>query len=366
MADDKVKRVLLTGASGYVGQHLIASLSTGACVDLPEMELFCCYNALPTFEQDMRESFGEAMGEMRPSSDSKTTIRIKVVPGIDFADPGYISRIKDCCGVESFDCIIHLAALSSPTHCEKHPGDAWMINCPLGLMSFRAPIIYLSTDQVYEGSKSFYTERDDTRPVNVYGRTKLAFERALLRDGGDSSPLLSDVEAREDTERIPRAIEHTAAPNSVCLRSSLILGPPSPLKNGCRKGFDTFLQFIRSRLESATPTVYYTDEFRSVVAINDVVRALLHFTSIALQSKEKRGTQVYNLGGTTRASRYDIALAVASQLKLDPASANGAARSGTTGGVASPPDISMDVQKLQAELGSQKIDGLKEIIENTF
>ncbi|EJK49954.1 hypothetical protein THAOC_31118 [Thalassiosira oceanica] len=359
----EVKRVLLTGASGYVGQHLIESLSTGtgAGEDLPRMELYCCYNDLSTFEQDMREAFGE---EMSLSSDSKPKIRIQVVSGINFADPGYISRITNCCG-DRFDCIVHLAALSSPTHCENHPDDAWKINCPVDLLSFKAPIIYLSTDQVYEGLKSFYSESDRTVPVNVYGRTKLAFERVLLRDGGDSSPLLSVDEAREDTERIPRAIEHTAAPNSVCLRSSLILGPPVPLRNGCRKGFDTFIQFISSRLESAAPTVYYTNEYRSVVHIKDVVRAILHFLSIALSNNEQKGSQVYNLGGTTRASRYDIALAVASQLKLDPASANGAERSVTTGGVASPPDISMDVHKLEAELG-MAIYGLKQIIENSF
>ena len=337
MVEGGVKRILLTGASGYVGQHLIKSLSAGINAgDLPGMDLFCCYNSLPTFENDMKELFGE---EMSPSS-SASKAKIQVVSGIDFTANDYIARIKNCCGVKGFDCIVHLAALSSPTHCEEHPQDADKINCPVGLLSFKAPIIYLSTDQVYEGIKSFYSERDPTIPVNVYGRTKLAFEGVILRD---------------------------AAPNSVCLRSSLILGPPVPLRNGCRKGFDTFLQFIHSRLESATPTVYYTNEYRSVVHIKDVVNAIRHFVSIALDENEKRGSQVYNLGGTTRASRYDIALVVASQLKLDPASANGAERSVTTGAVASPPDISMNVEKLQAELGTAKqIDGLKQIIENAF
>ena len=62
-------------------------------------------------------------------------------------------------------------------------------------------------DQVYDGLAAPYTETSAAAPVNVYGQSKLSFERAL-------------------TAALPS--------RSVCLRSSLILGPPTPGR--CRKG----------------------------------------------------------------------------------------------------------------------------------
>jgi len=41
--------------------------------------------------------------------------------------------------------------------------------------------IHISTDQVFDGKKKgFYYEDDETNPVNIYGKTKLAGEKAIL------------------------------------------------------------------------------------------------------------------------------------------------------------------------------------------
>ena len=227
----------------------------------------------------------------------------------------------------------------------------------------------MSTDQVYEGTKQFYQEdKDETVPVNVYGRTKLAFERVLLRKSIDETePLLSAKELGGDSSSMPDiSIDNLAAPNSVILRSSLILGPDTPLKNGCRKGFPSFLQFIEDRLQSSTSTDYFVNEFRSVVYIDDVVKSIKHFLERALFSSEKKQANVFNLGGSTRVSRYDIALEVAKHLELNASSANAIDRPATGGGVPSPPDISMNVDKLSKELDVPKMNGLKEIVKCTF
>eukprot|EP00970_Alexandrium_tamarense_P002779 scaffold389_cov211-Alexandrium_tamarense.AAC.16 len=51
----------------------------------------------------------------------------------------------------------------------------------MGLLELNAPIVYRSTDQVYEVTQKYYDEDgDETLPVNVYGRTMMAFERVLL------------------------------------------------------------------------------------------------------------------------------------------------------------------------------------------
>lgn len=373
------KKILITGSSGFVGQHLIASIATGG-VDIDtnschvgnhdnghQYELFCAYNSLPTFKDDLSELLDQST--LHPSIAGITPI-----PNIDFSKPDYIDTIQQACGKE-IDAIIHLAALSSPGYCESNASEAWRVNCPVDLLTLNAPIIYMSTDQVYEGTKQFYEEdKDETVPVNVYGRTKLAFERVLLneRRSSENRLLLSAKELGDNptvaTPNCDKAV--AAATKSVALRSSLVLGPPTPLKNGCRKGFPSFLQFIENRLQSSTPTDYYVNEFRSVVHVDDVVKAIKHFVHQAVSDGDlpnnNEQLRVYNLGGSTRASRYDMVLEVANQLKLDAASANAIDRPATGGGVPSPPDISMNVDKLTKELGVTKMNGLQEIVASTF
>jgi len=399
MTKSTPKNVLITGSSGYVGQHLIASLvlegliikaTGGGDDDDQQYELFCAYNSLPTFENDLNQLVKQ--NTLHPSIH-----KITLIPNIDFSNPNYIQIIQNASGEnkKKIDAIIHLAALSSPGYCEQNSSIAWKVNCPTDLLTFHAPIIYMSTDQVYEGTKQFYQEdADETVPVNVYGRTKLAFERVLLRTDttaeGIELPLLTEKElggtTMPDTIQLDTSssIAGTAVSNSIILRSSLILGPPTPFQNGCRKGaFPSFLQFIESRLLSSTPANYFINEFRSVVHVEDVIRSIRHFVCQALldsgddvdvdgdgdgdSAPVKKKTSVFNLGGSTRASRYDVALEVAHRLKCDASSANGVDRPPTVpGGVRSPPDISMNVDKLTEELGVVKMDGLKEIVLTTF
>eukprot|EP00573_Skeletonema_grethae_P009269 CAMPEP_0201703474 /NCGR_PEP_ID=MMETSP0578-20130828/39858_1 /ASSEMBLY_ACC=CAM_ASM_000663 /TAXON_ID=267565 /ORGANISM="Skeletonema grethea, Strain CCMP 1804" /LENGTH=443 /DNA_ID=CAMNT_0048191265 /DNA_START=38 /DNA_END=1369 /DNA_ORIENTATION=- len=360
------RKILITGSSGYVGQHLLASIALqgiGSETDTDSeggtYEIYLAYNALPTFEADLDNLLQH--NKLHPS-----IAKVQPISNIDFSSSDYIEKIQSAVGATTLDAIIHLAALSSPGYCENNVGDAWKVNCPVELLSFSAPIIYLSTDQVYEGTKSYYQEdADETVPVNVYGRTKLAFERVLL----GSATLLSAKELGGNScEYIPDTTSPPPPnPNSTILRSSLILGGPTPLKNGCRKGFPSFLQFIESRLISSTPTDYFINEFRSVVHITDVLRAIKHFLNKALASEDDSRGKVgtYNLGGSTRVSRYDIALKLASHLKLDYSSANGVDRP-AVGGVPSPPDISMNVSKIANEMRMSNMDGLNEMIEQTF
>lgn len=70
-----------------------------------------------------------------------------------------------------------------------------------GSSGLEALLIHLSTDQVYDGSRSLWTESDTTEPVNAYGQSKVAAETTIR-------------------EQWPRHI---------ILRSSIIYGPQSPM-----------------------------------------------------------------------------------------------------------------------------------------
>jgi dTDP-4-dehydrorhamnose reductase len=102
-----------------------------------------------------------------------------------------------------------------------------------------------------------------------------------------------------------------------------------------------------------------------MVHVKDVVEAILHFTKQALAGTD-RGVRVCNLGGSERVNRYELAVKIANKLQLDGSCVKGVDRPMDGGGVPSPPDISMNVDKLTKELGVEKLDGLNEIIMSTF
>ena len=84
------------------------------------------------------------------------------------------------------DLVINLAAYTAVDRAESEPDTAWAVNCA-GAAHIAAicgedgtPLVHLSTDYVFNGRKSgAYNELDPVDPLNVYGRSKEAGERAV-------------------------------------------------------------------------------------------------------------------------------------------------------------------------------------------
>ena len=114
---------------------------------------------------------------------------LKEFPSISFCPPvqrGDITKIDEV--KEAFDefapqMVIHAAAYTDVDGCEKDPDKAYKVNT-LGTQNVclasqepNIPIIYISTDFVFDGNKdSPYLEFDQPRPISIYGRSKLAGE----------------------------------------------------------------------------------------------------------------------------------------------------------------------------------------------
>ncbi|HSY28906.1 MAG TPA: dTDP-4-dehydrorhamnose reductase [Burkholderiaceae bacterium] len=88
------------------------------------------------------------------------------------------------------DLIVNPAAYTAVDLAEREPDVAMRINGDApGVMaeeakSLGAAMIHYSTDYVFDGSKQgAYTEGDSPNPVNVYGSSKLAGERAVQAAG---------------------------------------------------------------------------------------------------------------------------------------------------------------------------------------
>jgi len=82
------------------------------------------------------------------------------------------------------DVVIHCAGYTNVDGCENNEDYAYKVNVQgtknvcLACEKLAIPIVYFSTDYVFDGKKGEpYIESDTPRPLNIYGKTKLAGER---------------------------------------------------------------------------------------------------------------------------------------------------------------------------------------------
>jgi dTDP-4-dehydrorhamnose reductase len=78
--------------------------------------------------------------------------------------------------------VLHAAAWTDVDGAEDDPGRAELVNVEgtRKIVSFGSPVVYFSTDYVFDGLKREpYVESDEPKPLSVYGRTKLEGEREV-------------------------------------------------------------------------------------------------------------------------------------------------------------------------------------------
>jgi len=103
---------------------------------------------------------------------------------LDLSSENSISHYFD--NNDKFDIIINCAAYTAVDKAEEEQELANQIN-HLAVKQLaeiskeqKAELIHISTDYVFDGeSDKAYLETDETNPINVYGKTKLAGEKAL-------------------------------------------------------------------------------------------------------------------------------------------------------------------------------------------
>ena len=79
------------------------------------------------------------------------------------------------------DMLVHLAAYRNPDFCEKNPKEARRLNVAPTRVLCEAlppevPLLYVSTDYVFDGRSPPYDENAEPFPINLYGRSKLESE----------------------------------------------------------------------------------------------------------------------------------------------------------------------------------------------
>jgi dTDP-4-dehydrorhamnose reductase len=106
---------------------------------------------------------------------------------LDFSDPAQLSaRVREA----RPDVILNAAAYTAVDRAESEPDAARQVNAIApGILGEEAKrggalLIHFSTDYVFDGAKAAaYVESDTTRPLGVYGQTKLDGEKAVAASG---------------------------------------------------------------------------------------------------------------------------------------------------------------------------------------
>jgi dTDP-4-dehydrorhamnose reductase len=109
---------------------------------------------------------------------------------LDVTNPGRVERVI---GRERPGAVINCAAWTDVDAAETSEKEAEIVNgegasfIAGAAAQVGAKVLYVSTDYVFDGKKGGpYTESDEPAPLNAYGRTKLAGERATALATGHS------------------------------------------------------------------------------------------------------------------------------------------------------------------------------------
>ena len=215
--------------------------------------------------------------------------------------------------------IIHCAALSRTKDCEQDPPSARRINVEvtahLAQLSQDIPFLFLSSGEVFDGKTGWYVETDEPNPINVYGRTKLEAEQAVLQN-----------------------------PRHTVVRIVLTAGTS---QNGDR----SFVEEMCRTAKAGKDMTLYADEFRCPLPAGVIARVIWELV-------DRKQPGLYHLGGSERLSRWEIGETLLPWYpELNGRMIRGSARNHV--GSSRPADLSLRCDKIQSLLPF-RIPGFRE------
>jgi dTDP-4-dehydrorhamnose reductase len=247
-------KVLVTGANGLLGQHLIRQLveegkftihATGKGVSrLP----YGASNGVTYYNLDLTD-FKKAQALVE-----------KISPHI----------------------LIHAAALSQPNECATNKTACWKTNVGAtralvkGAQKSKSYFIYISTDFVFDGEEGPYDEHAIPNPVNDYGESKLLAEEIVEMSG-----------------------LHWAI-----IRTVLVYGDKVP------GGRNNFVLWVKEKLEAGEAINVVNDQQRTPTYVEDLAKGI-----VLVLMKHAKG--IYHISGKDLCSPYQLALMVAQLMNKD-------------------------------------------------
>ena len=234
----------------------------------------------------------------------------------DIADAGAVDRLFD---VARPDAVVNAAAANTRTvdetvlHAVNVDGAR---NIAAASARTRARLVHVSTDLVLDGRSPPYRDDAPACPVNAYGRSKAAGERAVL----------------------------AACPGAVVVRASHVFDIDAP---------DASLLGFMTRLAAGEPCGLFVDEFRCPIARTTLAAALAELVAVNVA-----GT--LNVAGTERLSRFDYGTLLLDHFRVPNRDRVERARAADLA-EPRPLDLALDVSKARAILRTPLV-GVREAL----
>ena len=216
--------------------------------------------------------------------------------------------------------IIHCAAISKPALCASDPKRAYSLNVVASsdlaaiAQENKSRFIFISTDLVYNSGIGPHQEAD-ADPQMIYSQTKFDAEIEIFM----------------------------VCPTAIVLRSALIFGPDNGIHG-------SFLRENHKDLSEGKFLKLFTDQFRSPIWSRDIANAIHRILSYDITS------QIFNIGGSTRISRYDLGMRAAEIFKWDTSKIIPVQMEGIASDALFLKDCSLDSSRLQNETGWKATD----------
>jgi dTDP-4-dehydrorhamnose reductase len=247
-------KILITGSNGLLGQHLIKML----------------------IETTAHEIIATGRGEARlpfEISEQYNYFSLDITDGIAVND--FLLEHKPVV-------IIHAAAMTQPDPCELNEVECWNVNVTAtrflvsAAETIKAKFIYISTDFVFDGMSGPYKETDEPNPVNYYGSSKLAAEKAVMES------------------KLKWAVVRT-----VLVYGNILAGSRSNI-----------ISWVKENLENNKPIKVVSDQWRTPTYVEDLAKGILLMV-------EKNAAGIFHISGEEGMSPYNMACTVADYLHLD-------------------------------------------------
>lgn len=240
-----VQKVLITGSNGFIGSLLVDRLMLDPNYDI----------------------IGLSKGRNRNPHLSNTRYLEFDLSSLE----GLSSLVMDV----SPDIIIHTAALSQVDNCELHPELCHMVNTLaterlvkiIGDLDGR--FIFFSTDFVFDGKKMWPSPLEQTNPISVYAKSKLAAEVVIQEE----------------------------------LRNWAIIRPVLVYGYSKVAARNNIFSWVFDALKKNVPIKLVTDQLRTPTYVDDVLEWVE-------QILDSGAIGIFHIAGTDMVSIYDFALKI--------------------------------------------------------
>ena len=294
-------KILLTGANGLLGRHLVKKLAEKG------------YEVIAT-----------AKGESKINSIGNGKVKFL---SLDITDGAAVNKLMN---EVKPDVLLHTAAMTQVDVCELNKIDCWNTNVTAtrflidSAKETKSRIIFISTDFVFDGLHGPYKEEDEPNPVNYYGSSKLAAEKAVIQSGLDWA----------------------------IVRTVLVVGNT---EDGQRQNI---LTWVKEKLEKGETIKVVDDQVRTPTYVEDLADGIILIL-------EKKSKGIVHIAGKDTLTPYQIARQTAEFLKLNSKLIEKSDASNFTQAALRPPTTGFKIDKAKNELSYQP-HSFNEILKEVF